>query len=78
MTAPKTDLGVPFDQVIGTIDGKPVQISHAWLQHLDHVASAAKKLREAAELMDTLAASPTTTQIATAWNELREKLQEIT
>lgn len=78
---PQTSLEIPFDDVIGTveIDGKPypVKINPVWQQHLGQVGQAAEKLREAAQGMDTLAASPTTTEIATAWNETRTTLQEI-
>jgi hypothetical protein len=77
MSTPKTDLGIPLDGVIGTVGGQTVQVTYAWQQHWDGVAKAATKLREAAELMDTLATAPTTTEIATAWNEFRTKLQEI-
>jgi hypothetical protein len=77
MTAPKTDLGIPYDNIIGTVDGKPVQISPVWQQHLGAIGNTVSKLRDAAELMDDLPASPTVEEISTAWAEVRTKLQEI-
>lgn len=74
MTVPRSSFDLPTDLQFVDESGR---LTISAQETLSKFAAALTKLREAADLMDTLAASPTTTEIATAWNEVRTKLQEI-
>jgi hypothetical protein len=82
----KISYDVPYGPVIGTtkdmLSGKitvtDADMSYAWQEWADRVSKALIVLKDAALLMDDLdTATATTVQIATAWNELRVKLQEL-
>lgn len=70
----RTAIELPFDTKIADENGNITQV---WTEALGAVFKAAATLKDAADLMDTLSASSTTAQIATAWEEFKAKLQEI-
>lgn len=74
MSVPRTSFDLPIDLQLVDENGR---LTPGGQELLSKYGAALSKLRDAADAMDTLAASPTTTQIATAWNEVREILQEI-
>lgn len=74
MTVPLTSFDVPIDSQIIDENG---QLVPAYRDYFSKLSAALTKLRDAATAMDTLAASPTNAEIATAWNEFRTTLQEI-
>ena len=80
MATAKTAIEIPFDRKIADENGN---ITLPWLQALGVVFQAVAKLRDGAEAMDDLSFSATdgfatATDIATAWEELRDILQGIT
>jgi hypothetical protein len=75
MTIARTSFDIPPDLQI--IDPQTGRLTNGGQELLSKFGAALSKLRDAADAMDTLAASPTTTEIATAWNEVRTTLQEI-
>jgi hypothetical protein len=74
MTVQRTSFDIPFGLQIVDETGR---LTAPGQELLSKFGAALSKLRQAADAMDTLAASPTTTEIATAWNEVRTILQEI-
>lgn len=74
MSAPKQSFDPPAS---APIEGNGGAASDPYQQFFDHVGKTLEKLRQASELMDELGASPTTSEISTAWNAFRSKLREI-
>lgn len=80
MAAPKRVIDIPMDTKIADENGN---ITQPWMEWAITISQATRKLREGAENMDDLSFSATdgfatATDIATAWEELRGFLQEIT
>jgi hypothetical protein len=66
------------NETFGKATVNPNYMSYPWLEWADRVSKALIVLKDAALLMDDLnTATATTVEIATAWDELRVKLQEL-
>jgi hypothetical protein len=70
----RTAIEIPLDQKIADENGNITQV---WLEALGNIAKAASILRDAADLMDDLDSTASASDLGTAWEELRSKLQEI-
>jgi hypothetical protein len=70
----RTAIEIPMDQKIADENGNITQV---WLEALGNIAKAASILRDAADLMDDLDSTASASDLGTAWEELRSKLQEI-
>ena len=79
MVAAKRVIDVPLQTKLVDENGT---IAQPWLEWAITISQAVGKLREGAEAMDDLSFSTdgfaTATDIMTAWEELRDILQEIT
>ena len=81
----KISYDIPYGEIVqsqkdpnGRVTLVSGNITYPWQQWADRVSKLSRVLQEAALLMDNLdTGTATTAQIATAWNELRVKLQEL-
>jgi hypothetical protein len=70
----KITYAVPY----GVVTDDKSNPTYAWHQWADQISKAVTVIQEAALLMDDLnTGTATTIEIATAWDELRVKLQEL-
>lgn len=73
MTVPRTSFDIPANLKIADENG----LTEGGQEMLSKFGAALTKLRDAADAMTELGASPTTAEIATAWNAVRTILREI-
>lgn len=81
----KISYDIPYGPVIpstkdmyGKVTVTSGDMNYPWQQWADRVSKALIVIKDAAVLMDNLnTGTATTAQIATAWNEVRVKLQEL-
>ena len=74
MSVPRTSFDIPAGLQIVDANGA---LTPGGQEMLSKFGNALTKLRDAADAMDELSASSTAAEIAAAWEEVREILQEI-